>query len=52
LLVSNLGYDYIVKYLYVISGMISGVYVIILVLLMMFKIIQLKKQQKQSNKNV
>ena len=31
LIISNLGYEFIVKYLYVVSGIISGLYVIILI---------------------
>ena len=33
LIVSNLGYSFIVKYLYVVSGIISGIYLIVLLLM-------------------
>jgi len=42
-ILSNCGYAFIVKYLYVISGIISGIYVIILILFMTIKIIKYKK---------
>lgn len=40
LILSNFGYAFIVKYLYVLSGIISGIYVIVLVVLMIFKMIK------------
>jgi len=60
LLLSNLGYTFIVQYLYVVSGIISGVYVVALVIFMTTKLIQyncfknkVKKLQhkKINNKN-
>ena len=59
IIVSNLGYNFIVKYLYVVSGIISGLYVIALIFMMIVKIIQLRithngkgeglKKNKQKN---
>ncbi|MBE5741528.1 MAG: hypothetical protein E7351_03285 [Clostridiales bacterium] len=46
LIISNFGYGFIVQYLYVISGIISGVYVIALVILMIIKLIQYKYNKK------
>lgn len=48
LIISNTGYSFIVKYLYVISGMISGIYVIILIVIMTIKLIRFKKKDKKS----
>ena len=45
LILSNLGYDFIVNYLYVISGVISGIYVVLLIFLMLFKMAKLKKKK-------
>lgn len=50
LIISNFGYNFIVQYLYVVSGMISGVYVCTLVVMMIVKIIKLKIVDKK-NKN-
>ena len=48
LIVSNVGYAFIVKYLYVISGILSGVYVVALIIMMIIKLIQHKtKKQKE-----
>lgn len=49
LLLSNVGYGFIVKYLYVVSGIFSGIYVISLVILIVIKIIKLNKERKQKN---
>ncbi len=53
LIISNFGYSFIVQYLYVCSGIISGVYVIALMVLMTIKLIQLKinKNKKIIQKN-
>ena len=40
LIVSNLGYDFIVQYLYVVSAIISGLYVVILICLMVYTLIK------------
>ena len=42
LLISNLGYSFIVQYLYVVSAIISGVYVVALIVFMTFKLVQYK----------
>ena len=49
LLLSNVGYGFIVKYLYVVSGIFSGIYVISLVILIVTKIVKLNKERKQKN---
>ena len=46
LILSNFGYAFIVKYLYVISGAISGIYVLILVVMIIATLIKTK-----TNKN-
>lgn len=58
LLISNLGYSFIVQYLYVVSGIISGVYVVVLIVFMTAKLIQynryynkIKKLQHEKDKN-
>ncbi len=43
---SNLGYNFIVKYLYVVSGIFSSIYILSLIILIFIKLIKLKKQQK------
>lgn len=50
-IISNLGYNFIVKYLYVISGVISGVYVLVLVFMLALKIVQFKTHNKKHTKN-
>lgn len=50
LIISNLGYNFIVQYLYVISGIISGVYVIALVVMMIVHLIKLKNNKKMKFK--
>ena len=54
LILSNFGYEFIVQYLYVVSGIISGIYVVALVLLIIVKLIKLKasKNKKISRKNI
>ena len=47
LIISNLGYAFIVKYLYVVSGIFSGVYVIALIIMIIINLIK----YKNSNKN-
>ena len=42
LIISNLGYNFIVQYLYVVSGIISGVYVIALTIMMIIHLIKFK----------
>lgn len=50
LIISTLGYGFIVKYLYVVSGVISGIYVLILIMLMILKIIKIKSNNKKEQK--
>ena len=50
LIFSNLGYAFIVKYLYVLSGIISGIYVLMLIIFMTIKIIKLNKNNKKLKK--
>ncbi len=45
LILSNVGYAFIVKYLYVVSGIFSGVYVICLIVLIIIKLIKIKRQK-------
>lgn len=49
LILSNLGYAFIVKYLYVVSAIISGVYVVVLVVLMIINLIKFKIKKEKSN---
>ena len=42
LILSNFGYAFIVKYLYVISGAISGIYVVVLIIMIIISLIKLK----------
>ncbi len=42
MIISNLGYDIIVKYLYVFSGIVSGIYVFALIILMLILLIKFK----------
>lgn len=51
LIISNLGYDFIVQYLYVISGIISGVYVVALVVMMIVTLIKLKNKKSLLKNN-
>lgn len=51
LIVSNFGYDFIVKYLYVFSGIISGIYVISLIIIMFVYLIKWKNLNKKIIKN-
>lgn len=53
LLISNCGYAFIVQYLYVLSGAISGVYVVALVIMIIVKLIKLniKENKKIKYKN-
>lgn len=46
LIVSNLGYNFIVQYLYVVSGIISGVYVCCLSIIMISRLIKIKNYKK------
>ncbi len=46
LIISNCGYNFIVKYLYVISGIISGIYVVVLAVMMIYKLFKIKKNNK------
>ncbi len=51
LIISNFGYNFIVKYLYVLSGVISGAYVVALIVMMTIYLLKLKgKHYKNSNK--
>lgn len=47
LIVSNLGYSFIVKYLYVVSGIISGIYLIVLLLMISIKLTKYKINSKK-----
>ena len=49
LMLSTFGYAFIVKYLYVLSGIISGIYVIFLVIMMTIKFIKLKNNNKKND---
>jgi len=51
LILSNFGYAFIVKYLYVISGIISGIYVLLLIIFMTIKFFKFKNKNKKLNKN-
>lgn len=50
LILSNVGYDFIVEYLYVVSGLISGAYVVALVVLMSAKLIKFKIEKRTFKK--
>lgn len=50
LILSNVGYAFIVKYLYVVSGVLSGVYVLTLVVLMIVKLIQFNVKSTKNRK--
>ncbi|MBQ8615356.1 MAG: hypothetical protein IJ415_02200 [Clostridia bacterium] len=52
LIISNLGYDFIVQYLYVVSGIISGIYVISLVVMIIVKLIKLNSEKKNNCHNI
>ena len=52
LIISNLGYQFIVQYLYVVSGIISGVYVVALIIFMIIKLIQYKTYKNKIKKLV
>ena len=45
LIISNLGYNFIVQYLYVVSGIISGIYVVTLIIMMTIKLIKFKHKK-------
>ena len=45
LILSNLGYDFIVEYLYAFSGITSGIYVALLIVLISIKLIKNKKSK-------
>ena len=49
LLLSNVGYGFIVKYLYVVSGIFSGIYVVCLIILITIKLIKLKIKKENTN---
>ena len=51
LILSNCGYAFIVKYLYVVSGIVSGIYVILLIIFITIKLIKNKINFKINNKN-
>ena len=44
LIISNLGYNFIVRYLYVLSGLISGVYVISMIFFIIVKLFKINKK--------
>ncbi len=49
LMVSTFGYGFIVKYLYVLSGIISGFYVIFLIIMILINLIKLSKNKIKNN---
>ena len=49
LILSNLGYAFIVKYLYVLSGIFSGIYVVSLIILIAIKLIKFNRQKNKNN---
>lgn len=51
LILSNFGYDFIVKYLYVLSGGISGIYVVSLIILIAINLIKYDKKIKEEKRN-
>ena len=51
LIIAQFGYAFIVKYLYVLSGIISALYILILIVLVIFKLIKLKVNKKEETKN-
>jgi len=48
LIISNCGYHFIVQYLYVVSRIISGLYIVVLIILMIYKLIKFKINKKQN----
>lgn len=44
LILSNLGYNFIVQYLYVVGGILSGIFIIMLIISIIFKLIKLNKK--------
>lgn len=50
LILSMVGYAFIVKYLYVLSGIISSVYIVLLIILAVVKLIKLKFTKQKVNK--
>lgn len=48
LILSNFGYGNIVKYLYVISGIISGIYILFLIINIIIKLIKINKKLKNN----
>ncbi len=52
LTLSNLGYAFIVKYLYVVSGIFSGVYVVALIIMMIVRLIKYRKDNIHKNDNI
>jgi len=51
LILSNVGYSFIVQYLYVVSGIISGIYVLILIVLIIFKLVKIKFNKTKNNED-
>jgi len=56
LILSNVGYGNIVKYFYVVSGIISGIYVVLLSILIVVKLLRIKRKKQinslKNNKNI
>ncbi|MCQ2564866.1 MAG: hypothetical protein MJ152_03315 [Clostridia bacterium] len=50
-IISNFGYDFIVKYLYVVSSLISGILVVAMVLLIAIKLLKTRRKSKFESKN-
>ena len=49
MILSQVGYSFIVKYLYVVSGIISAVYIVSMIVLIAVKLIKLKSKEAESN---
>ncbi len=50
LIISNLGYNFIVDYLYVLSGIISGIYVLALIIMMIICMLKFRKNKHLNKK--
>lgn len=50
-ILSNVGYGIIVRYLYVLSGIISGVYIIVLIVMVVIKLIKYGRSNNNPQKN-
>ncbi len=50
LILSQFGYAFIVKYLYVVSGIISSIYILLLIVMVIIKLLKLKNSAKKIKK--